>query len=140
MDEKQKNDLATNTVQEAKILVQEDASLLEASKKLDEMAQLSAQQVRIMAQADGAMENAFRQKPFVPDPDQSELFDEINAEVQAMNDLDAGAKKAGEALREPSSKEGLQGVIDQAIEEARERQGEEALETDLVNGLEREDD
>ncbi len=137
MDEKKSSELAKNTVEAANVLVSEDQALIDADKQIEDLANMTAQQARILAQADGAMENAFEQKPFTPPEDQEELFDEIDAEIETMNAMDEGVQKANRKWgNTPSQPDTLKGVIEQVMEEAREKQGEEDLEADIINGLE----
>lgn len=104
MDEKNKNDqqletIAQNTVEEFEIEAQADEALLEVDKAWKNRAKDVLDQATVLTQAASAMDNATDEDVFVPDPQFNELYDEVDAVVQAENDVFNGDLKGNRWLK-----------------------------------------
>ncbi len=133
---------AQGTVEEARIFTEEAGALVDVEREFDQEAQNTADAARVLAQVQNAADNALEEKPFTPPKDEEELFDEVNAFVLAANAMDDGYDKANKKElkhfdeRDDAREWNPEAVIDEKIKEEQTRSGEEALEDEIVNGLE----
>lgn len=134
--------IAQATVEEARVFAQEADAIVDADRSFEQEAKNTADAARILVQAQNAADNATEEKPFTPPKDQAELFDEVNAFVQAASAMDDGYDKANKKeLKhydeyDQAREWNPEAVIDEKIKEEQTQSGEEALKDEIVDGLE----
>ncbi len=147
MDEKNKNDqqletIAQNTVEEFEIEAQADEALLEVDKAWKNRAKDVLDQATVLTQAASAMDNATDEDVFVPDPQFNELYDEVDAVVQAENDVFNGDLKGNRWLKKDwkESNEPLdtdpEAVIGEKIKEEQSETDQRMLTDEIATEME----
>lgn len=126
---------------EAEIFTEAANPIVDLEREWKQEARNTAEDARVLAQADSDIYNGVNGKPFHPDKDQELLFDEINAAVEAANDLDNGTDEANRhhlkhlEERDNPDEWNPETVIDEKIKEEQKAQEEQELRNELVNDL-----
>lgn len=134
--------LAKQTAEEAEVFTEAANPIVDAERSFESEAKLTEERVNAFAQVQNAIDNGDGEKPFTPPKKDAELFDEINAEVEAANAMDNGWEKANHRKlkhleeRDDPDEWNPETVVDEKIKEEQTESGEEALRDEIVNGLE----
>lgn len=126
---------------EAEIFTEAANPIVDLEREWKQEARNTAEDARVLAQADSDIYNGVNGKPFHPEKDQELLFDEVNAAVEAANDLDNGTDEANRhhlkhlEERDNPDEWNPETVIDEKIKEEQKAQEEQELRNELVNDL-----
>ncbi len=127
---------------EARRLAQEAEVFVEAANPIvDVEREFQKEADQVLEQADNAVVNGVNGKPFKPEKDMELLFDEVNAAVEAANDLDQGTDEANrhhlKHLEEADDPRewNPEAVIDEKIKEEQKDEELATLRNEIVNDL-----
>lgn len=142
-ENKQNSDqTAANTLSEAQGFVAAANVIENLEDSWKDQADTIREEAVILAKAQNAMDDAIEGKPFKPSKETEKLFDDINAIVEAQNDLDNGQEKGDPHLKKMIDERfepdewNPETVIDEKIKEEQDRQVSEDLKDEIADALE----
>lgn len=110
-------------------------AISETKKEIDAKAADIVSDAQALTTAQNVIDNAINGETVVPSKEDALLFDEADALVDAANATVQGGEKAERKNAPKPSGDSLGDLIDEAIEENRERHEEETLKDDIVSSL-----
>lgn len=110
-------------------------AISETKKESDAKAADIVSDAQALTTAQNVIDNAINGETVVPSKEDALLFDEADALVDAANATVQGGEKAERKNAPKPSGDSLGDLIDEAIEENRERHEEETLKDDVVSSL-----
>ncbi len=110
-------------------------AISETKKEIDAKAADIVSDAQALTTAQNVIDNAINGETVVPSKEDALLFDEADALVDAANATVQGGEKAERKNAPKPSGDSLGDLIDEAIEENRERHEEETLKDDVVSSL-----
>lgn len=110
-------------------------AISETKKGIDAKAADIVSDAQALTTAQNVIDNAINGETVVPSKEDALLFDEADALVDAANATVQGGEKAERKNAPKPSGDSLGDLIDEAIEENRERHEEETLKDDVVSSL-----
>ena len=132
---------AKQMLEQAEVFTEAANSIVDVERGFEKEAHDVLEDAKVLEQADNAIVNGVNGKPFKPEKDMELLFDEVNAAVEAANDLDEGTDEADrhhlkhlEEADEPREWT-PEAVIDEKIKEEQKAQEQQELSNELVNDL-----